>query len=563
MFHHSQTVPAVPPGTRAPAPEELVEALSRPEAYPLPPASVDVLETHISLLFFADQRVYKVKKAVDLGFLDHTSLEKRRAACRDEVRLNGRLAPDVYLRVVPITRETDGRIVLDGDGDLVEVAVEMNRLPAERMLDRLLDAGHIDSELVHELSELLALFHLWAPTGLGVDEHGAPEAVRRLVLDNLDGLKPFVGGPGEEAPSGVPVLSAGLHGWLRERAVAFLDRHEVLMARRVEEGRIREGHGDLHAGNLCVLDDAIVAYDCLEFSRALRCGDAACDLAFLAMDLDSRGFRAFSQQLVREYARIARDSDAAYLVDFYKTYRALVRAKVAGLSARQRAPDDPEREVWRRKAVASAQLAASYELPPALVLTCGLPATGKSTLARDLARPFEAVVLRSDVVRKQLLGMPPTDRPDAGETVKLYAPETSDEVHRRLLRRATAALERGRSVVVDATFGERARRRRFVDAASRLGHPVVVVHVTADEATVRERLEARARDRRAVSDADWAVHQLLLARFEAPDELPADALVELTSPHDPDVARAALIERLLAQVRSRGPSSTAPLETLA
>jgi len=574
MSEQPDTVPAVPPGARAPAQHDLLAALRRPEAYPVrPTAPVEVLETHISLLFFADDRVYKVKKGVDLGFLDHSTLEKRRAACREEVRLNSRLAPDVYLRTVPITREADGRLVFDGDGDVVEVAVEMRRLPAERMLDRLLDAGHIDNEIVRSLAEMLALFHLWAPTGPDVNEHGAPTAVRRVVLDNLAALQPFVGGPGEEAASGLAVLPRRVHAFLRARLEAFLDKHAGLLAARVDDGRVREGHGDLHAGNLCLTADGPVAYDCIEFSRRLRCGDTANDLAFLAMDLDSRGYRAFARQLVREYARIARDGEVGYLLGFYKTHRALVRALVAALTARQRGPGDPERERWRRRAMASVQLAASYELPPCLILTCGLPGTGKSWWAQRLARPFEACVLRSDVVRKQLHGFNPTSHPSGEAARQLYAPAVTDEVYRQLLRRAGDALACGRSVVVDAAFCRRAERRRFVDVAGRLGCPVVVVHVTAPEETVRARLLRRTGDPLEVSDADFAVHEQLRAGFEPPDELLPACRLQAPDGRDADELLLELMDRLVQQVTSapggeRTPPSgkcprRPPLETLA
>ena len=539
---------------------DLARALTSPAAWPLvdpgtPVDHVEHLETHVSHLFFVGHRVYKVKKAVDLGFLDQSTLERRQHACHEEVRLNERLAPGVYLGVVPITREADGSLKARGEGEIVEVAVAMHRLPADRLLDHMLDAGQIDNARVHELADLLAVFHQFARTGMDVDQYGTPEAVRAVVLGNLQQLTPFVGDDEQPAPAGVNALTPALHDFLVERTTDFLDRHTTLLQKRVDTGRIREGHGDLHAGNICCTETGLVAYDCIEFSRALRCGDVANDLAFLAMDLDSRGFRAFSRQLVRDYLDLSRDRDAGYLIGFYKTYRALVRAKVAALTASQKRQDDPEREVERRKAMRNAQLAVSYQLPAAAVLMCGLPASGKSWLGRALAQPFEARVLRSDVIRKQLAGLPPTTHPEGQVARQLYSEDNSRQLYRHLSERMIQALTRGRSVVVDAMFAQRAWRRRFVDIATRLRHPVVVVHVTCDEAEVQARMQARAVDDREVSDADLTVYTAAAERFETPDDLPRGLVIEHRSGDDEDRCRERLLAALIEQCRPPRPTA--------
>ncbi len=530
--------------------DELVRAFTDPGFHVHEPDEVTVLETHVSVLFFAGPRVYKLKKAVDLGFLDHRSLEVRRKVCADEVRLNERLAPGVYRAVIPVTRESDGTLCLDGDGDVVEAVVEMERLPEEGMLDRLLDEGAIDNEVVHQLAELLAMFHQDAPTGEGVDEHGTPEAVRRLVLGNVDELLPFTGDPA----AGDAVLPPAVHAFLRARLAAFLDTHERLLARRVADGRIRDGHGDLHAGNLCRTADGWVAYDRIEFCRAFRCADTAADLAFLAMDLDARGFRAFSRHLVQRYQALQGDRELGYLVDFYKTHRALVRAKVAAIRARQLGTDTPEGDAARREAMASVHLAASYQLPPVLLLTCGLPGSGKSWLARRAARPFEARVVRSDVVRKQLAGLPPTQRPAAEEAERLYSKEVSDALYGELAHRALGALARGRSVVVDAMFSLERQRRRVFDAARRLSYPVVLLHVRCDEETVAARMKARAHDPTEVSDADMDVYRKVAGAFEPPREVHETLLLEYDSGSDVDVLLSRLVTRLVAQAGDDAPA---------
>lgn len=510
--------------------DELTRALRSPRAYPFPVAEVEVVETHISRLFFAGDRVYKVKKPVDLGFLDYSTLERRRHFCEEEVRLNRRLAGGTHLGVASIARGQDGVVRVKGEGEVIEHAVEMVRLPARQMLSERLERGEIDNAWIDRLARVLASFHAAAATGEGVDEHGRPEAVARNVLENFEGTRSAIGdldGGGELA------FGPRLHGLLEERARAFLDERRDLLARRVAEGRIREGHGDLHAGNVCDGPQGLVIYDCIEFSAALRCGDVAGDLAFLAMDLDHRGYEGFGGWLAHAYAERAGDGQLAELLGFYKGYRAMVRAKVACLALRGMDAEDERRADKGREAMRYALLAGSYELPPALVLTCGLPACGKSTLARELAAPLRAVHLRSDVRRKVLAHVPLTSHRAEGYGEGLYSAEMNERTHRSLLDKAAEALRAGHTVLVDATFSRREHRSLFAAAAEELGVPLLVVWIEADDAVIRARLAQRAGDPREVSDADLAVYEKARETFEPPDELPPGRVVRAASGEEP------------------------------
>jgi aminoglycoside phosphotransferase family enzyme/predicted kinase len=522
---------------------ELFQALRDPAAYPFQVGEVGFLETHVSLLFFAGERVYKVKKPVDLGFLDFSTLERRRHFCEEEVRLNRRLAPDTYLGVVEIRRDAAGAVRVGGAGELVEPAVEMRRLPAERMLEALLERGEVDNQLVHALAALLASFHAEAATGPGVDEHGSPEAVAANVRENFEQTRGFA------EDKGARTISRALHAFLERRAERFLAEHRDLLERRVREGRIRDGHGDLHSGNICFPPGRIVIYDCIEFSARYRSSDVACDLAFLAMDLDRLGFRGFGRFLEHEYAEEAGDAGLAELMGFYKEYRAVVRAKVESILAADEGADPERREAARLSGMRYWHLAASYALPPTLILMCGLPGSGKSWAARELARPFEAVVLSSDVIRKRLAGVPLTERRRGGRgSEELYSTEMTDRTYRAMLAEAERALASGRTVVADATFASLQRRADFRALARRLGVPFALVHVTASEALVRERMERRRSDEHEVSDADFQVYRLMQRQFQPPDELLSTELVELASGSEPpEEAAARLIDLLLAQ----------------
>lgn len=538
-----------PAGEGAPTQEELVEQLSRPEAYPHRPPSVELVQTHISLVFLAGERVFKVKKPIDLGFLDYSSLERRRTFCEEEIRLNRRLAPEVYLGIVPITREAEGSLRVGGSGPTVEVAVEMRRLPAHRMLDHLLVAGEIDNEQMDALARLLARFHAEAATGPGVDEFGSPTAVAFNARENFEQTRPFVAPPGSVGTSGIRTVSPTLHTFLSEATERFLAQEIATLERRMHEGRIRDGHGDLHAGNVCIVNGRILIYDCIEFSPRFRCGDVACDLAFLAMDLDFRGFRAFSRYLVRRYAEHAGDPEIERLIDFYKCYRAVVRAKVASLAAVGAALPRGAAESRRLEAFRYFHLAAAYQLPPVLILTCGLPASGKSTAARFLAAPFEALVVRSDTVRKLLAGMPPSTHAAAEFGEGIYTPSRTEQTYRALLAHSEGALRSGRSVVVDASFVRAAQRAPFAELARSLAVPFVVAETVAPEETIRARMAARARDPHDASDADFGIYLRMRETYEPPRELPEREVLsaEAGVPDEETAARA--IDQLVHQAR--------------
>jgi len=510
---HPRDEPASAPG------ERLTRDLATPAAFAGDVGRVELLETHISRLFLTPRRVYKVKKPLRLDFLDYSTAERRRAFCHEEVRLNRRLAPVTYLGVVPLTVDALGRWRVAGDGAPREWAVEMRRLPAEGMLDRRLDRGAIDNAMLERIASLLAGFHRAADAGPEVRRHGTAEAVRTLIDDNLRELTPFVARSGP--------LPEPLHRFLATRARAFLGVSGTLLARRHDEGRVREGHGDLHAGNLCLTDDGWVVYDCIEFSRRFRCGDQALDLAFLAMDLEHRGFHAFSDYLVRRYAELAEDPELPALLPFYKAYRAAVRGKIACLRAE--GAGEGARETARREAAAYFQLAASYDLGPALILTCGLPATGKSWTARALASRWGSAWLRSDVRRKSLAGLPPTGPGDPRQRVGLYSEVMTGRTYRSLRDRAADLLAQGRGVVVDATFSRAEQRAPFLELARAHCVPAYVLHLDASEKAVRERLAERTRDPAEPSDADLDVYLRARDRFEPPAEVAATSLLETTT----------------------------------
>ncbi len=528
-------------------PDTRDDPLLDPAVWSCASAPIEVLETHISRLYFTPTRVYKLKKAVRLPFLDYSSIELRQRYCEEELRLNRRLAPQTYLRVAPLRRDAHGSVRLDGDGELVDWVVEMERLPAHRMLDALLERGELDHQRIDVVARFVAEFHCRAERSPQIARFGELDAVAGNARDNLDALSEHAQG------GGIDVVSARALEFLRNCLEQDLARLGPRISRRAADGYVCDGHGDLHSGNLCLTERGVVAYDCIEFSQALRCCDVAGDLGFLCMDLDRRGFRAFSEVLARAYASQSGDRELLELLDFYKTYRALVRAKVGAIRAAQ-TEDTQRRAIERGAAQSYVHLALAYALPPVLILTCGLPASGKSWLARHLAAPFEAAELSSDVRRKILAQRPRTRDAGGAYEAGMYSPTLKERTYESLLE-TTRELLRGsksgrrRSVVIDATFSTRAWREPFRALARELGAPFVLIHAHADEGLTRQRMQARDFDRTTSSDADWNVYLRAKSDFEPPVELPAAERVEHSSGIDSaEDSVSAMLDRVLAQL---------------
>ncbi|MBR9980388.1 MAG: hypothetical protein KFF50_05110, partial [Desulfatitalea sp.] len=358
---------------------ELAAALRDPKFYPHPADRIEIRETHISLVALAGDFVYKIKKPLDLGFLDFTALDRRKFYCRQEVALNRRLSRDVYLDVVAITR--DDAYSLEGAGQVVEYAVKMRRLPDEAVMGRMLADGRLEKAAVAALAGHLARFYTDARQDEETAAIGAWETVRGNCEENFSQIEPHAG----------TAIDRRTFDIIRAATRAFLHRRKALFERRIADGCIRDGHGDLRTDHVYFTRDTIQVIDCIEFNERFRFGDVAADLAFLAMDLDFIGFPAIADAFLAAYVTASGDNDLYTLIDFYKCYRAMVRLKVNCLrlgqvDAEQRPP--LEREIRRHQ-----QLAYGYALRysrPVLWVVCGMPATGKSTVAKALARHLDA-----------------------------------------------------------------------------------------------------------------------------------------------------------------------------
>jgi aminoglycoside phosphotransferase family enzyme/predicted kinase len=483
----------------------LLDDLRRPDAYPVPrPSQVTRITTHISWVFLTDREVWKLKRPVDYGFVNYTTLERRRRCCEDEVRLNRRLAPDVYLGVVPVRLGPRGHW-FGTDGAVVDYAVRMRRLEDERSADALLRRGALTPEHLTRLAERLARFFMDAAPAPGA---GAIEVIRDNVVENFAQVEPFVG----------RFVSRETFDAVRVWQLGILERQSGRFRGRVEQGRIRDGHGDLRLEHVYFEDAGPIVIDCVEFNERLRQGDAAADVAFLAMELTARSRADLAELFLAAFAQESDDHDLYGVVDFYAGYRAWVRGKIAALLAAD--PSTPPEKAVRKAEEARLlfNLARSYaEARPGtspVVAVGGLIGSGKSTLAESLGRAAAVPVVSSDRIRKALAGVRATERAPEGAYSPAFSARTFDE----LFRRAAVVLDSGRGVVLDATFRERALRLRARDLARRHGRRFLFAETVCDEATLRERLRRRAAGP-SVSDAGEALLERVRAEFEPVIEL--------------------------------------------
>ena len=489
----------------------LPDDLRRPEAYPWRPERVELIETHISWVFLAGDRVVKVKRPVRLDFVDQSTAEARRTICADEVRLNRRLTDGVYLDVVPITREADG-LAVDGAGEAVEWATLMRRLPAGRMLDALIAAGDVPADLADRLADRLVPFHRDALPCPG-DPEALSAAATAVMTENLDELAALMRG----RPFAVEL------GLIMDAARAFIDASGDLLLARARQGWIRDGHGDLRAEHIC-LDGGVQVFDCVEFSEAIRCADVGSDLAFLLMDLDRLGVDpAVGARLVARYREAGIDLPGDLLA-LYRVHRALVRAKVNAIRMAESDADDDTAmlaDVATYLHTAAGDAIAGGSVSIAMT---GLSGTGKSTVARQLARVLGAARIRSDVVRKALAGVRGSAAADwQGGS---FAEDVTAATYERMIELGRETVSAGRPAVLDATFLDARWREAVAAMAREAGVPGLLGETVTDAAVLERRLAARARAGSDPSDADVAVmRRQREALATAPVGVPAGSLV--------------------------------------
>ncbi|MEW6690372.1 MAG: AAA family ATPase, partial [Pseudomonadota bacterium] len=473
--------------------ESLIAALRDPTRYPHPVQEVEVVETHISWVLLAGEYAYKLKKPVRLAFLDFSTLEARKRFCEEELRLNRRTAPGLYLEVVPIVQGAGGP-ALGGAGEAIEYALKMRRFADRALADRMAREGALGAAEADAIAASLAAFHASLPRAGPGDAFGSAAQVSAQARDNFEQIAALDAAAAAAAPF------ERLRAWTAREGARLGPAFE---ARRAA-GCVRECHGDLHLGNIAFEGGRALPFDCIEFDPMLRWIDVASEVAFLVMDLRAHALDGLAARLLNAWLEAGGDYDAVRVLRYYSVYRAMVRAKIACIRR-------DAREYRRYLDLAEA---LSRPARPALVLMHGVSGSGKTTLAQALLERFGAVRVRSDIERKRLHGLAPLARAGTGLASGIYDAEAGERTYARLAALARAILEAGYPAIVDAAFLRREQRERFARLAQDLEAGFVIAACSAPEETLLERVagrEARARD---ASDAGIAVLEHQIATWQ-------------------------------------------------
>ncbi len=460
----------------------MIEGLLDPGAYPHSVDEITHIQTHISSILLTGERAYKIKKPVDFGFLNFSTLELRERNCRREVELNSRLAPDVYLGVEPVRFDGE-RLFIGGEGEIVDWAVAMRQLEDDDLGVGVLERGELTTDKLDVLVEILVPFYRDARRGPDVDAFGEVEAVKFNTDENFAQTDSYIG----------KLISRERFEHIQDWTNRFFVEHEELFERRIGEGRIRECHGDLHLDNIFFCDPPIV-FDCIEFNDRLSCGDVAMDIGFLAMDLDARSRPDLSRHFVDRFVEASGDDDLHSLMDFYKTYRAYVRAKVAAFTSEDPGLDAAAKRRNRNAARRSFGLAYRYaggDSRPPVVVFYGLMGTGKSSLSRYLREVYGWHIISTDEVRKQISGVGEATRVWVPYGTGLYSAEMNERTYGESCRRAGDLLDAGLPVAIDGAFKTADQRQVVVDMAREHGADVRFVETVCEPDAQRQRLEAR------------------------------------------------------------------------
>jgi uncharacterized protein len=517
------------------AQEELIAFLLNPESYPHRPKQVRLVQTHASYVFLGFPYVYKVKKKVNFGFLDFSSLENRRYYSEREVILNRRLCPEIYLGVVPISL-TPGKLTF-GDGEkVVEYAVKMRKLQDQYFMLRLLERDKVRTQdLDRIVSKLKGFYETETPTQK-ITKWGRIEKLKISTDENFDQTRPFVGLTISKAAFAAIVLYTAV----------FYTQNVQLFKSRVRGHRIRDCHGDLHLEHIHLAPKALSIYDCIEFNDRFRYIDVANDVAFLAMDFDHHKRPDLSRKIAARMADALRDNEMLRLMGFYKCYRAYVRGKVESFHQARAEVPETEKKKSRRQARRYFRLALRYAVcgsKPTVLIVMGRIASGKSTLAHALGRELRCEVISSDRVRKQLAGVPLYER-DEKSACRLYSEVMTRETYKTLFQCAASQLDRDASVILDATFGRRQHRDELNRLLDSKGATYRFIEAQAPDEVLKRRLEQRKAATHEISDARLENFETLTRFYEPPSEVGTDHCFQVAT----DRAATVTIEETLKKL---------------
>lgn len=460
----------------------LIQHMLQPEFYPHPVQQpIQLLQTHVSYVLLTGEFVYKLKKPVNFGFLDYSTLEQRQHFCEEELRLNQRGAAELYLEVLPITQTGDS-FQLQGTGEVVEYTLKMRQFPQDTLLTELFDRGELSETLLQDLAKVIATFHLNAPSNDYIRSFGEVARVRQAFDENYDQTEQYIGGPQTQQQF--------------DETRAYTDRFFAeqgdLFQQRMQQNWIRECHGDLHLRNICFWQDRLWLFDCIEFNEPFRFVDVMYDIAYIVMDLEARQRPDLSALFLNAYVEQTGDWEGLQILPIYVSRQTYVRAKVTSFLLNDPAVPESEKQKATATAAQYYRLAWQYTQPQRgrILMMSGLSGSGKSTTARRLAQQFKAIHIRSDAVRKHLGGIPLDQRGGA----ELYSAEMTQKTYGRLLELGTKLAKQGYTVILDAKYDRQALREAVITEATAHQIPLQIIHCDAPLEVLRDRLHNRTGD---------------------------------------------------------------------
>ncbi|MGB5708898.1 MAG: AAA family ATPase [Arenicellales bacterium] len=495
---------------------DIINALCRSGAF-FDQGEVEIVETHISWVVLAGEYAYKFKKPVDLGFVNFTSIERRAYYCEEEIRLNRRLAPDLYVGVVKITGPLESP-ELEGPGEVLDYAVKMSRFPADRELSHMIKTRLPPPEAFYQLATDLAVFHDSVAIADQQSSFANPDVLASVEMDNFKVINKFIHEPGLLA------RLQSLEAWTKTSLINL----EKNFHHRKLAGRVRECHGDLHLGNLVYLNDQIIPFDCLEFNPGLRWIDVASELAFLLMDLFVNQYERIGRMMLDRYLESSGDYELVTLLQHYLVYRAMVRAKVSCL---QRPGDnesnDRQGDFIRYLDFAERITAPVYGLK--LIITCGFSGSGKTWISNHLVERATVIRVRSDVVRKQMHGLGLAESSESGIDSGIYTRSATQDVYQELGRLVDLILDAGYSVVVDASFLRKEHRDKFAALAEKHAVMFTILHIDAPYDVLASRIDARQQSGSDASEAGMAVVDNQRLYYDSLDSMESEHAVKIDS----------------------------------
>ncbi|PAU94476.1 phosphotransferase [Aliifodinibius salipaludis] len=502
---------------------KLLAFLKSPDSYPHNPEGVSHIQTHISHVFLVPPYVYKFKKSVDFGFLDYSSLAKRKEFCHREVELNRRLSNDIYLGVVSVSKEGDSFQISDEvlqTDSVVEYAVKMKQLPDEYFLHSYLEKGTLKKSHLNRVVDKLADFYNTQQPDEQVLQYGEIESIKVNTDENFEQTKGFVG----------ETIDDNMYRGIQSFTNQYFEHRSELFERRIAQRRIVDGHGDLHLEHIHITPEKVQIYDCIEFNDRFRYGDLAVDLAFLAMDLDFNNRWQEERYFIDEMSKKLDDPDLLEIIDFYKCYRAYVKGKVKSLQSGEEEVPQVDREKAAQKASQYFDLSLRYALlgsKPIVLIFMGGVGTGKTTLAKHFEQKFNIDRFSSDRIRKSMAGLDLQKRTPAEQRDKLYTQLMSEQTYQTLIEKIEKCIGEGKSVILDATFSNRAVREKVIRRLGELETDYLFVEAKAAEDVVKSRLKQREGEDDVVSDARLEDFETLKNRYSPPSEIGDENLISV------------------------------------